>query len=116
MKENYADNDINDKAFRETIQKELAKKSITVDRMKIPQNFAHIGKSIKEIDFRSRTGISVVSIIRGEEVINIPDGNTRIFPFDEYVVVGSEEQIQVFMNLLATKNDDLKTNINPFDF
>lgn len=55
-----------------------------------------IGKTLKELNFRQRCGISVVSIIRGEQRINIPGGMECLYPYDKIIVVGSDKEMERF--------------------
>lgn len=55
-----------------------------------------VGKTLKELNFRQTCGISVVTIIRGEQRINIPGGGEQLFPYDKIVVVGSDKELDVF--------------------
>lgn len=52
------------------------------------------GKSLIELNYRSRFGVHVVSVIRGSRRINIPGGKEKIFPCDKLLVLGTDEQLQ----------------------
>ena len=47
--------------------------------------------------------IHVVSIIRGEERINIPGGTEQIFPADKLLVLGTDDQLKAFETELSLK-------------
>lgn len=55
-----------------------------------------VGKTLKELNFRQTCGISVVTIVRGEQRINIPGGAEQLFPYDKIVVVGTDTELEVF--------------------
>ena len=55
-----------------------------------------IGKSLKELNFRKICNVNVVTIIRGDNRINIPGGNERLYPFDKIIVAGSDEDLEHF--------------------
>lgn len=55
-----------------------------------------IGKPLKGIHLRQTYGINIVSIIRGENRINIPGGEEQLFPHDRIVVVGTDHQMMRF--------------------
>lgn len=55
-----------------------------------------VGKTLKELNFRQTCGISVVTIVRGEQRINIPGGAEQLFPYDKIVVVGTDMELEVF--------------------
>lgn len=62
-----------------------------------------VGKELKELNFRKRLGVHVVSVIRGEERINIPGGGEQIFPADKLLALGTDEQLKAFESELALK-------------
>lgn len=76
---------------------DLNSKDIHVEEIDIPQSSSIVGKTLAELNFKQTTGVNIVSIIRGDEYINIPDGNVRLYPLDKIVVVGSDEEVQAFM-------------------
>jgi K+/H+ antiporter YhaU regulatory subunit KhtT len=47
--------------------------------------------SLKEFDFRAKTGATVVAIIRGDETISPPDVDDPLQNGDTLVVVGDAE-------------------------
>lgn len=51
-------------------------------------------------DLRKEYGINVVSIQRGTRRINIPKGETRIFPGDTIGVIGTDDQIQSLLTVV----------------
>ncbi|MCL2039815.1 MAG: cation:proton antiporter [Bacteroidetes bacterium] len=104
FKYNLSDNTDQDKTITKEIKEELQKQSIHIEKIEVPVNYANIGKTLGELNFRSATGVSIVSIIRGNKIINIPDRHTHLFPFDKVIIVGSDEEVQNFANMLE-KND-----------
>lgn len=62
----------------------------------VKQNSLSIGKSLKELNFRKICNVNVVTIIRGDNRINIPGGNERLYPFDKIIVAGSDEDLEHF--------------------
>jgi CPA2 family monovalent cation:H+ antiporter-2 len=62
--------------------------------------YASVGKTLKELNFRQVFGVSIVTIIRDDIRINIPNGNERIYPWDHLVVLGTDKQIDIFQKEL----------------
>ncbi len=58
------------------------------------------GQSLKQLDIRTRSGVSVVRIVRGGMNVNIPGGSTVLYPGDLVVVAGSDAQIDRFKALV----------------
>ncbi len=65
-----------------------------------------IGKSIKQLDIRKRTGISIVGIVSSNNNINSnPDSSYRFKNGDRLAVMGSQEQLTIFKNMCETNKD-----------
>ena len=64
----------------------------------VNQDSPSIGKTLKELDLRTRCNVNVVTIVRGTKRINIPGGNERLYPFDKLVVVGSDADLEAFQS------------------
>lgn len=67
----------------------------------IPSESFAAGKTLKELNWGKRFGVHVAAIIRGRHRLNIPDGNSRIFPNDKIQVIGTDEQLAVFSDRVA---------------
>jgi CPA2 family monovalent cation:H+ antiporter-2 len=59
------------------------------------------GKSIRDLEIRQRTGVSVVGILRNEELITNPEADSVIAAGDALAVIGDKQQIEVFSSLLG---------------
>lgn len=65
----------------------------------IPAESAWAGKTLRELDLGKKYDVHVASIIRGKHRLNIPDGNTCIFPSDLIQVIGTDEQLSLFASV-----------------
>ncbi len=64
------------------------------------------GKSIKQLDIRKRTGISIVGIVNSNNNINSnPDSSYRFKKGDRLAVMGNQEQLASFQNMCETNKD-----------
>lgn len=63
-----------------------------------------VGKMLKDLDLRRKSGVNIVKIIRGEHHINIPGGNEHLFPYDKIVVAGTDKQISLFRRNIEERN------------
>jgi CPA2 family monovalent cation:H+ antiporter-2 len=116
FKDNLSDKSVDNKTFTKEVKEELKKKSIHIERIEVPPNYSNIGKTLGELNFRNRTGISIVSIIRGNKIINIPDRHTQLFPFDKVVIVGSDEEVQNFMIMLEKSHIEEDTEVDIYKY
>lgn len=78
----------------------LLDRDLHLSDLKIPTDSTWAGHTLKELDLSRNYGVMVASIIRGTHRINIPDGNSRIYPADTIQVIGSDEQLSAFAGLV----------------
>lgn len=78
----------------------LLDRDIHISVATIPEESQWAGKSLRELKFRVRFGVHVSSILRGHQRINIPNGNTIIFPGDTIEVIGNDEQLRLFAHAM----------------
>jgi CPA2 family monovalent cation:H+ antiporter-2 len=69
----------------------------------IEPQFSIVGKTLKELSFRQLFGVNIVTIVRGQLRINIPNGNERIYPGDHIILLGTDKQMEMFQNRLEEK-------------
>ena len=62
-----------------------------------------MGKTLKELNFRQKCNVNIVTIIRGSKRINIPGGNERLYPFDKLVVVGADDDLAHFRQYIEER-------------
>ena len=93
--------------LKRTAKDELLSKDVHIEEVEVSPNSPSIGKTLAEMNFRQKTGVSIVSIIRGSQKINIPSGNTYLYPYDKIVIAGTDEEIQSFVNSIEERNKQL---------
>jgi CPA2 family monovalent cation:H+ antiporter-2 len=81
----------------------------------VPQDAAYVGRTLKELPWREKYGISVVYIRRGDNLIYAPGANAKILPFDHIGVIASDEQAQVFKPVFEMKEPLQSANYNVDD-
>ena len=69
-----------------------------------------MGKTLKELNFRQKCNVNIVTIIRGEKRINIPGGEERLYPFDKLVVVGADDDLEHFRQYLVERYKTAQTS------
>jgi len=97
------------RSLMQETQSSLLSLDIHISEFEIPANSTFCGHTLKSIGMRGVTGANIVSIVRSGININIPNGNSRIFPNDKIVVAGTDEQMDAFKKLLEdsiTENDE----------
>jgi CPA2 family monovalent cation:H+ antiporter-2 len=91
QKEVYEENKA---AIPTTVANNIRAKDIHIEEFEIPPNSSIIGKTLQELKFKQRTGVSIITILRGNRKINIPDANEYIYPYDKIVVSGCDKEFQ----------------------
>ena len=86
----------------------LLDRDIHISDFDVPEDSLWAGKTLDELQLRSKFGVNVSSILRGRQRINIPSGDDRIYPCDKIQVIGSDDQ-------LTALSKALKNNLHPED-
>lgn len=81
----------------------LLERDLHLADFEVKQNSPSMGKSLRELNFRQKCNVNVVTIIRGDQRINIPGGDERLYPFDKLVVVGSDNDLEHFRQYLEER-------------
>lgn len=76
----------------------------------IQSEASFIGKMLMELEWREKFGINIAMIRRGKIKINIPKRNEKIFPGDIIAVIGTDEQLEEFKQIIeVTPNDPIES-------
>lgn len=81
----------------------LLDRDLHISDFDIPEESAWAGKSLRDLQLRKRFGVHVSSVLRGRRRINIPNGDTVIFPCDRIEVIGDDEQLGQLQQALGTE-------------
>jgi K+:H+ antiporter subunit KhtT len=73
---------------------------LVIDWLPVRDDSAYAGRTIGEARMRSRTGVSVVAIVRGEEAVPAPGPDERLDSGDYLVVVGTGRGVEQAVELL----------------
>lgn len=80
----------------------LLDRDIHISDFDVPEDSSWGGKTLKELHLRERFGVDMSSIMRGSQRLNIPNGDTVIFPGDKLQVIGNDDQLKKFATALST--------------
>ena len=95
----------------DNILKSLKGKDLHLMDFVVGQESSIVGRSLKEINFRQKYGINIVSIIRGERQINIPRGEERLYPFDKIIIVGTDEELDLFQEIIQKQDKEYRDQL-----
>nr|MBP7472233.1 cation:proton antiporter [Prevotella sp.] len=78
----------------------LLDRDLHIGDFDVPEDSEWAGQTLRGLKFRNRFGIHVSSVLRGQQRINIPNGETIIFPGDKLQIIGNDEQLHKFNEAL----------------
>ena len=71
----------------------LIDRDIHIANLELPDDSLWAGKTLYSLRLRNRFGVHISSILRGSKHINIPNGDTILFPGDKMQAIGNDEQL-----------------------
>lgn len=81
----------------------LLERDLHLSDFLIAPQYSIVGKTLKELNFRQSFGVNIVTIVRNNTRINIPNGDERIYPDDHIIVLGTDKQIELFEKKIEDK-------------
>ena len=87
---------------RPLYENRLLDRDIHIADFEVPVDSRWAGCTLKELALGRKYGVHVSSILRGGRRLNIPDGDSIIFPADHLQVIGSDEQLSLLHHTLET--------------
>lgn len=79
----------------------LLSRDLHMADFEIPAESLWVGKTLADLALKTRFGVHVVAIFRGDLCLNIPGGRERLYPLDRIQVIGNDEQLLCFGQYLA---------------
>lgn len=93
----------------------LSDKDIHLTSMTVSPYSPVAGKSLAELSFREDYGVNIVEIIRDDLKIYIPRGDDYLYPQDQVVIVGTEEQLNRFCRTIGRRQQTERKNEAPHE-
>ncbi len=79
----------------------LLDRDIHIGDFEVPEGSSWAGQKLRNLQLRNRFGVHVSSILRGRQRINIPGGDSIVFPGDRIQAIGSDSQLAALQTALA---------------
>ncbi len=98
-----------------SIKAKMAGYDVHLDKLEVSADSSYIGLMLKEIPIRDESGANIVKITRGSHVILIPDGEQKVYPGDELLTVGTEEQLAALREMFKASIDAQPEDQSDFD-
>ena len=83
--------------------RQLLSHDVHLTIVQLPMNSKLAGRKLMELDLANKAGVMVASIVRSGRRIHIPGGQTMLFPGDRLQIIGSDEDIKVFSNIIQAE-------------
>ena len=109
-------NNINERENRRTGREHNLVSDLQVAYMTVGHDCPFVGDRLRNLDLRSRYGVNLVNIQRGNKLHPVPTGDMRIFPGDVLGVIGNEEQIQRMLPLVEAQHNQGEAPNNEVKF
>ena len=85
----------------------LLDRDIHIADFEVPLDSKWSGKTLKQLALGAQYGVLVSSILRANRRLNIPDGDSVIFPGDRLQVIGNDDQLAAFSRaMLSDRYED----------
>ena len=72
----------------------LDRYDLHLSQLVLPNNSAWGGLTLAQLNFGQTDGVMIAAIVRGGNRVNIPDGNTMLFPQDTIEVIGDDDSLE----------------------
>ena len=89
----------------------LIDRDIHIANLELPDDSLWAGRTLRSLQLRNRFGVHVSSILRGTHRMNIPNGNTILFPGDKLQAIGDDEQLTLFSHAMKAELQPEDTDI-----
>lgn len=110
---NYKEMSERQKDKRPTYVKTLLSRDLHITDFMFPKDYSIAGQSLKQLDWGRRFGVTVVTVMRDNSCINIPNSDTRLFPGDRLQIIATDAQIHKLTEAYAvddTASDAVSTS------
>ena len=116
---NYIENvfidNLNERELRRSGKHNSLVSDMHLAYVNVGYNCPFVGERLASSNIGKMFGVNVASIQRGERMIPIPGGSTRIFPGDTLGVVGTDEQIQRLLDTIEQSDREAASTDDNID-
>ena len=81
----------------------LESRNLHIAELELPEDSAWAGRTLADLSFGHDEGVLIAAIVRGTGRINIPDGTTRLFPYDRVEAIGDDLSLEAFARRMKTE-------------
>lgn len=88
----------------------LLSRDVHIAELDVPENSRWGGQTLSQLDFSRRDGVMIAAIVRGSSRLNIPDGETMIYPGDRIEAIGDDAGLETLSRRMETEVRPMKLN------
>lgn len=81
----------------------LLSRNVHIAQLEVPENSLWGGLTLRRLDLGRAEGVMIAAIVRGKHRLNIPDGDTRLFPGDRIEVIGDDAGLDSLSRRIGTE-------------
>lgn len=81
----------------------LLRRNVHMTRLEVPEDSLWGGLTLRKLDLGHSEGVMIAAILRGKHRLNIPDGDTRLFPGDRIEVIGDDAGLDVLARRIGSE-------------
>ena len=85
--------------------------------IRLEANVTVAGKSLGELRIREKTGVSIVAILRGENLLPSPKENKILLGRDYLLIIGKKDEIEKFKEMIGEGKEGraVVASVTPFN-
>lgn len=81
----------------------LQSRNLHIARLEVPEDSLWAGRTLSRLAFGREDGVLIAAVSHGKRRVNIPDGETMIFPGDSLEAIGDDSSIAHFAARMQTE-------------
>jgi Kef-type K+ transport systems, membrane components len=86
-----------------SVRSKLKGHDVAAETVIISPNSEYAGKQLKDIPFRQKYGINIAKVIRGSRRILVPSPEEYIYPYDEVLAIGTQNEVKRFVEEMTAE-------------
>ena len=86
-----------------SVRSKMKGHNVAAETVIISPNSDYAGKQLKDIPFRQKYGINIAKVIRGSRRILVPSPEEYIYPYDEVLAIGTQEEVKHFVEEMTAE-------------
>ncbi len=86
--------------------RDITLKKLMLEWIMLEANVTVAGKSLGELRIREKTGVSILAILRGENLLPSPKENKILLGRDYLLIIGKKEEIKKFKEMIGKAKED----------